>query len=95
MTTNYQSSHTPPSEQPYQNVDAVGHGIDDKVSWRILHQGLGRAVGHVHIPFKRCLFVVCPNIGQAKKEPIANILGQGEERDLNPCPSVLTCYERR
>lgn len=60
MTTNYQSSHTPPSEQPYQNVDAVGHGIDDKVSRRILHQGLGRAVGHVHIPFKKVPFCGVP-----------------------------------
>lgn len=60
---------------------------------RILHQGLCRAVG-LYVSHSRCLFVVCTTIRQAKEKPMTDILGQGEGRDLDPCASVLICYER-
>ncbi len=60
---------------------------------RILHQGLCRAVG-LYVSHSRCLFMVCTTIRQAKEEPMTDILGQGEGRDLDPCASVLICYER-
>lgn len=40
----------------------------------------------MYVSHSRCLFVVCTTISLAKEEPMTNILGLGEERDLNPCP---------
>lgn len=85
-----QLPHMATSEQLYHNVDGVARGIDEKSVIRVFVGLLGMYVSH-----SRCLLMVCTTIHLAKEEPMTNILGQGEERDLDPCLSVLICYERR
>ena len=62
---------------------------------KILHQGLGRAVGHVLIPFKVpfCGVHFLPSSEERANDQYAG--PRREERDFDPCSSVLICYERR
>lgn len=86
----YQLSYCRTFQQTNNNVDGVARGIDEKSFIRVFVGLLGMYVSH-----SRCLLVVCTNIDLAKEEPMTNILGQGEQRDLDPCLSALICYERR
>lgn len=60
-----------------------------------LHQGLGKAVGHVLIPFKVpfCGVHFLPSSEERANDQYAG--PRREERDFAPCSSVLICYERR
>lgn len=80
------------SEQFYHNVEGVARGIDENSFIRVFVGLLGM---YLYVSHSRCLLVVCTTIPLAKQEPMTNILDQGEERDLDPCLSVLICYERR